>query len=394
MSYSSTTPTALIYCDELLAYSATFVRSQAEALRAFKPIYVGCRMVSGLSLPTDRVQVINTGGPVGKLTEIGYKVLGTAPAFAQQLRQLQPSLLHAHFGPHAVRAMPLAKALGIPLITTFHGYGATMTDAYVRHHGSHSHKTYLRQRDRLKNDSKLFIAISEFIRTKILEQGYPDEKIIVHYVGIDTQLFSADPQIPKEPIVLFTGRLVEKKGCEYLIRAMKQVQTVRPDVELVVIGDGVLRTSLEHQAKAVLKRYRFLGVQPPEQVRQWMNRAQVFCVPSIIARSGDAETFGIVFAEAQAMGIPVVSFASGGIPEVVAHGETGLLAPEKDWETLADQLLLLLQDPDLRQVFSVKGQERVRRKFDLHRQTRLLEDLYQQVLTEPQMAYSSAPSTP
>jgi glycosyltransferase involved in cell wall biosynthesis len=337
---------------------------------------------------------MNPGGLCGKLTEIGYKLTSTAPAFTQQLQQLQPSLMHAHFGPHALRALPLAKTLGIPLISTFHGYGATMTDAYIKQYGTHSHKTYLRHRDRLQKEGTLFIAVSDFIRNKILEQGYPDEKIVVHYIGIDTQLFSPDTQVSREPIVLFTGRLVEKKGCEYLIRAMQQVQTIRPDVELVIVGDGPLRSKLEQQAKATLKRYRFLGVQPPEQVRQWMNRAQVFCVPSIIAQSGDAEAFGIVFAEAQSMGLPVVSFASGGIPEAIAHGETGLLAQEKDWETLADQLLLLLQDPDLRRVFSVKGQERVRRKFDLHQQTRLLEDLYHRVAPAPQLAYSNVPSVP
>ncbi|MGJ3249865.1 MAG: glycosyltransferase [Elainellaceae cyanobacterium] len=377
----SQTPIALIYCDELLAYSATFVRSQAEALHQFTPVYVGCRTVSGLELPGDRTHVINPGGLSGKLTESAFKLLGIAPGFTSRLRQLKPALLHAHFGPHAVRAMPLAKTLGVPLITTFHGYGVTMTDDAVMQSKSYSHKTYVRRRGQLQRQGHLFIAISDFIRGKMLEQGYPSEKVVVHYVGIDTQLFQPEPTIRREPIVLFTGRLVEKKGCEYLIRAMSQVQQVMPDVELVIIGDGPLRDELERQAQATLKRYRFLGIQPPEQVRHWMNRARLFCVPSIIAESGDAETFGIVFAEAQAMGLPPVSFASGGIPEAIAHEETGLLAPERDWRALAEHILRVLNDSDLWQYFSHKGQMRVRAQFDLHRQTQHLEELYHTVLS-------------
>ena len=94
------------------------------------------------------------------------------------------------------------------------------------------------------------------------------------------------------------------------------------------------------------------------------------------AANGDAETFGMVFAEAQAMGLPVVSFASGGIPESVAHEKTGLLAPERDWEKLAQYLLQILQSPELWRKFSHAGPEHVRRNFDLATQTKKLEQLY------------------
>jgi glycosyltransferase involved in cell wall biosynthesis len=373
-------PTVLIYCDQLLPYSATFVRSQAEALQNFKAYYVGCRQVAGLPLPAEQMSVINSGGMLGKTTEALFKLQGRVPApLLQQLSQLQPALVHAHFGPDGLRALPLAQQLQIPLLVTFHGYDATVTDVSA-HQASIGHRAYMQRRAVLQREAHSFIAVSEFIKSKLLEQGFLSEKIYVHYVGVDTDVFTPDPTIHREPLVLFVGRLVEKKGCDYLIRAMKVVQSVNPDAKLVVIGDGPLRLPLERLAKETLKRYQFLGVQPPEIVRSWMNRAKVFSVPSVVAASGDSEAFGIVFAEAQAMGVPVVSFASGGIPEAVANSETGFLAAERDWQGLAEGIIYLLKYETLWDKFSQTGQERVRSKFALKQQTLALEQIYRTIL--------------
>jgi colanic acid/amylovoran biosynthesis glycosyltransferase len=159
---------------------------------------------------------------------------------------------------------------------------------------------------------------------------------------------------------------------------------MRPEVEMVVIGDGPLRPTLERLAKETLYRYRFLGTQPPVSVRAWMNRARIFSVPSITAESGDSEAFGLVFAEAQAMELPVVSFASGGVPEAVAHAETGFLMAERDWNSLADHVLLLLENDTLRNKFGAAGRRRVHALFNLRKQVDSLEGIYERVLSEAQ----------
>ncbi len=365
----------IIYRNRLLPKSETFVKGQAEALRKFTPYYLGSRIVQGLQLPGERTLVVNRGGLLGRRNEISSKLWGFATTFVEQVRNLNPALIHAHFGQDGAMALPLAKDLQVPLLVTFHGFDITVRDEHAER--SLVQRVYFRRREALKRETQLFIAVSEFIKNKLLEQGFPCDKIVVHYIGIDTKQFQPDSAVPREPVVLFVGRLVEKKGCEYLIQAMSRVQAAMPEVELVVIGDGLLRSSLEQRAKAKLRRYRFLGVQPPEIVQSWMNQAKVFCVPSITAKSGDSEGFGLVFAEAQAMGLPVVSFASGGIPEAVAHGETGFLVAERDCDGLTTYILRLLQDKALWQQFSQSGQERVRTKFDLHNQTRLLESIYE-----------------
>ena len=372
-------PSLVVFNGRLLPFSETFVRAQAEGLKNFTPYYVGCRLLKGLSLPPGRTLVVNKGGFIGKVKEGVFKSLGIAPQLFQQVQQLHPRMIHAHFGVCGALALPLARNLQVPLMVTFHGIDATMTDEYARK-DSLSTRVYLRRRESLKRETRLFIAVSEFLKSELINQGFPEERILVHYIGIDTELFKPNLNIQREPVVLFVGRLVEKKGCEYLIKAMAEVQAVNPEVELVVIGDGELRKSVEASAKSSLKNYRFLGIQTPEVVRSWMNKAKVFCVPSIRAKSGDCEGFGLVFTEAQAMGLPVVSFASGGIPEAVAHNQTGFLVNERDWQGLAENILQLLDNPSLWQSFSSKGYQNVRNRFNLHQQTEALEDIYQNVI--------------
>lgn len=372
-------PNVAIFSSLLLPPSQTFVRVESEALQRFKPYYVGSRRVAGINLPPDRTLVVNQGGIGGKLVETAFKLSGFAPQFYQQVRQLNPVLIHAQFGLSGALALPLARSMQVPLLVQFRGADATLKDEHIRY-ASLNHWLYLRRREVLKKQSRLFLAVSQFIQEKLLEQGFPPEKILVHYSGINPADFCPDPDLPREPVVLFVGRLTEKKGCEYLIQAMARVQAERPDVELVVIGEGPLRTQLEGQASKLLRRYRFLGVQSPEVVRSWMNRASVFSVPSVVAQSGDTEGFGMVFAEAQAMNLPVVSCASGGIPEAVIHGETGFLTAERNVEDLAAFCLKLLQDGDLWQRFSQRGREHVKSNFDQAKQTRALESIYQSVL--------------
>ena len=210
--------------------------------------------------------------------------------------------------------------------------------------------------------------------------GYPADRTIVHSIGVDVERFK--PPLVRElgKMVLFVGRLVEKKGCASLLEAMAEVQQRLPAVELVVIGGGPLHAKYEARAAGLRVRCRFLGTQSPATVREWMARASVFCVPSVVAASGDTEGFGMVFIEAQAMGLPVVSTLSGGIPEAVEHGETGLLVTERDPRGLATALLVLLENDELWQRYSAAGRTRVVAQFNLLQQTERLENVFAQLL--------------
>jgi glycosyltransferase involved in cell wall biosynthesis len=378
-------PSIVIYRTALLALSETFVLSQAKAMEHFAPYFVGFRRVGGLSLPEERFHLIGEVGPLASTRNALYRVCGWSPGLKRKLRLLNPLLVHAHFGVDSVPALWLARKLGIPLVVTYHGYDVTMKDEYAREY-SYDYRRYLRWRPTIQKEAALFIAVSEFVRSRLINQGFPTGKVAVHYVGVDTELFAPDLSIPRTPIVLFVGRLVDSKGCGYLIQAMAKVQEEIPDAKLVVIGDGPLRNHWEKMASECLLNFSFLGALNHGEVRRWMNQARVFSVPSFTTTLGTSEGFGLVFIEAQAMGLPVASFATGGIPEAVEHGTTGLLARECDVDGLAYNISELLKDDVLWTRFSMAARKRARECFDLKEQTTKLEGMYSRITRYTPMA--------
>lgn len=373
----------IIYRDFLLPSSETFIRNQAEGLREFVPYYAGLRLVDGLKLPEERTLVVARGS-WGKAKSAAFTRLGVTPDFAWKISRLRPALIHAHFGVDATRVMRLAGVLGLPLLTTLHDYDITTSDDELLRLAPYCRR-YIARRPRLMREGVAFLAVSKFIKDKAVARGFPAHKILVHYIGIDTSRFTPHSSADAPPVVLFVGRLVAKKGCKYLISAMARVQAARPDVELVIAGDGPLREELESQASAQLQRYRFLGSLSPDQVREWYGRASVFCAPSVTAESGETEGLPITVLEAQAMGLPVVSTLHSGIPEAIDDDKTGLLVAEHDAETLASRLSALLSDRERAARLGAAARASVLSRFDMSTQTALLENVYRQLARQPSL---------
>ena len=375
-------PVVALYRDRLLLGSETYIRTQGEALRRYQSLYVCMRRVRGLELPDERVLALNRGGRLGRLREVTFKLSGVSPRLERALRRRHPVLVHAHLGVDGAAAMPLARRLGLPLVVTYHGFDATASDEAAAKRG-YRYRVFLRRRETLKRETRLFIAVSEFIRSRLLERGYPDDKVVVHHIGIDTTFFRARPEVPREPLVLAVGRLIETKGLTHLIDAMSQLRARLPEAELLIVGRGPLRDALEQQARASGARVRFLGMLTPPEVRDLMNRARVLALPSVTASDGTVEAFATVALEAQAMGLPVVGSISGGIPEAVVDGETGLLAPERDGRMLAHHIETLLTNTARWAKMSEGAARRVRALYDVRTQTAALEVLYDAVRASP-----------
>jgi glycosyltransferase involved in cell wall biosynthesis len=228
----------------------------------------------------------------------------------------------------------------------------------------------------LKNNGSLFIAVSEFVKKKLLEKGFPEDKVITHYLGVDVNV---KPAIPNdEKIILFAGRLVEVKGVEYLILAAADVCKYHPDAKILICGDGPRRKDLEYLAKTkgLTKNVIFPGWKTREELAALMRRARVFVLPSITTRDGRVEGLGMVLLEAMACGLPVIGTNQGGIPEAVLDGENGFIVPEKHSVGLSEKIRLLLDDRALSTRMGNKGRELANDKFDIRKQVAGLEKIY------------------
>jgi len=366
-------PAALIFRKRLLPWSETFIAAQGRALVRYRPVFVGYRDIqAGKSYLAgeDRV-LLEEHALLPFLARGAFKAFGRVPRrWLRALESRSPTLIHAHFGNNAAAALPLARALGIPLLATFHGM-----DIAIERKGAQR-----QQLERVFREAARVIAVSEFIAGRLRTAGCPGEKITVHHIGVDTGRFApGDPGARAAARILFVGRLVPKKGLIHLLRAMASVQRAVPEATLVIAGDGPLRPELERAAAEHGAHCEFLGVQSPDRVRELMRTATVLAAPSVVAADGNAEGLPITIMEAQASGLPVVAFPSGGSAEGFIDGETGLLAPAGDEAALAAHLTGLLGDAARRARFSAAARAFALQQFDLARQTAKLEEIYDEV---------------
>jgi glycosyltransferase involved in cell wall biosynthesis len=347
-------PVVAIFRAPLFNPSETFVRAQATGLTRYQPLVIG-REDKGNIPPALAGRVLIRPG-------------------TEQIRRFSPTLVHAHFGTDGLRALPLAARLGVPLITTLRGYDVTRSRSALLRSGRLSWMLYGLRARALQRRGSLFLAVSDALRRQAIDRGFPAERTITHYNGVDLERFVAGPGGPDT--ILFVGRLVEKKGVETLLEAFQLVRRVRPTASLVIIGEGPLQSPLRKMAGEAV---RFLGALDPDDVAGWMRRSTLLAAPSVTARDGDAEGLPNTIVEAAASALPAVGTDHGGIAEAIVDGETGFIVRERAPEELAARLLTLLEDSDLRGRMGAAARAMAERKFDFVRQMQRLEALYDEV---------------
>jgi glycosyltransferase involved in cell wall biosynthesis len=371
-------PEVVVYRHQLFRVSEGFITQQAGALQRFRPLYAG-RWCEGP--PPDAARVVTLED--GSRAELWRQVLLRDPApLARRLAPHRPALVHAHFGVEGVYALPLARALGAPLVTTFHGFDATVRARALWLSRKPSWIHYAMARRRLAADGERFLCVSDYIRQRLLAIGFPRERTRTHYIGVDTEALTPGRE-PRDPqLILHVARLVPKKGTALLIAALARLRPTHPEAQLLIIGAGPLRAHLQARAAAagVGGQVRFLGARPREEVLAWMGRAALLCQPSLAAPSGDREGLGMVLLEAAARGLPVIASRSGGMPEAVRAPEAGRLVAEGDDRELAAVLGELLGEERRLQAMSAAARQWVCERFDLRRQTEALEAIYEELL--------------
>ncbi len=369
-------PAILVYRDRIVPRSeAHFLRRLYVGFERLTPVWVGCRRDDGLADLGVEPLILGRTGFLGALDRARFKQCGILPP-APDLRALQPRLVHAQFGRGGALALPLARALDLPLVVTFHGGDATKDRHYRRRWPP---PIYQRRLTALQREAALFIAVSDFIAGRLVARGFPAAKVKVIRYGVDATANDGAAPPAVEPYFLFVGRFVEKKGIAILLDAMGRLAEDGVAVDLRLIGDGPLGDGLRQQA-ASLPHVHFMGWQPQDELRRWMRGAVAVCVPSVEAAAGDAEGLPNVVLEAMTEGAAVVGSRSAGIGEAVVDGETGILVPPGDAAALAAALRRLVGDPPRRDRMGDAARRRAAQEFAAIRQSRRLEEALLEVM--------------
>jgi glycosyltransferase involved in cell wall biosynthesis len=374
--------TVLVVRSELLPYSETFVKEQALAYTGWRPVFVGLKRIPGLPVEDLNIRLLptTTSLPGRAYRKLLRSLRIAPPGVRRRLLPESASLIHVHFGTDAVDHWDWIRSFDVPVVVTLHGYDINIhKEWWQQPTQSPARRRYPARLLKLASDPRVhFVAVSRAIKERAIEWGIPAERISVRYIGVDLKAFRpAGPPIERRlPRILFVGRLAEKKGVEYLIRAFAAVKAQLPAAELVIVGDGRLRAKLELLASQLKLPVTFLGSLSSQQIKQELQQTRVFCSPSVTADNGDAEGLPIVILEAQACGVPVVTSARGGAREGIIDGVTGFAFKEKDVADLSNRLLLLLQDAQKAASMGHAGRQNMEEKFDLRSCTGSLEHLY------------------
>lgn len=300
--------------------------------------------------------------------------LATITSYVAGLERVgMQDLIHCHFGPVGLAVVDALEVLRMdtPLVTTFHGYDVTR---HLRHTAATDYRRLFARGD-------AFLPVSEYFHRRLVSIGAPSAKTRVHYLGVDTERLrpvGAGRGDHGPMRVLMVGRLVEKKGFKYGLRAIAVARASGCDIETTVVGDGPLRSELQTEAErlGIAASTRLAGSMDRQEVAREMADSDVLLAPSHEAADGDMEGIPVVILEAMAIGLPVVSSFHSGIPEAVLDGHTGLLAPERDSERLGSHLARLGSDPHERVRMGAAGRTRVMERHDASRQARELESIY------------------
>ncbi len=293
----------------------------------------------------------------------------------RELRRINPDIIHIHSGMNAgalVRQEMLSQA-----VVSWHGYDA---NCVPKRRGEHIYENLFR--------SPVHHTVgSGFMLQRLEKLGACRQKVSLIPMGIDTDFFAykkraSSPLLPLR--LVSVGRLDEMKGHTFLIQAVSELLSEGIKLELHIIGEGSLRRTLNTKIGGALdpSAIRLLGAKAKEGVRAELWAADIFCLTGTVASSGRVETQGVVFAEAQATGLPVIGSSVGGVSDSLVDGVTGILCPPGDIPAIKKAIRFFAQNREAINEFGRRGRTLVEMQFSLKGMIESFERLYQEVLTE------------
>lgn len=288
-------------------------------------------------------------------------------------RDFRPDVLHVHWWfPGGLTAWPRRGLPGVlPVVLTSHGTDLFLLDRF---------RPARPLAARVFGSATQVTVISSPLVPRVRALGVPPDRITVVPMPLDAVAFPANAAAGtrEAELLLFVGRLIERKGAEYAIRAVAELRHQGRKLRLLLAGDGPERAALERLAGTlgVQAGIVFAGTLPPAEVAALYQRAALLVLPAVTDWKGEQEGFGMVLVEAMRSGLPIVATRSGGITDVIQDGATGLLVPERDPAALAAALARLLDDTALARRLSAAAATDVAERFAPERIARTFADVY------------------
>jgi colanic acid/amylovoran biosynthesis glycosyltransferase len=285
------------------------------------------------------------------------------------LTDLTPDVVLAEHGQTAVSMMEACWRRRVPLVAHFHG-----SDAWVTTTASGHRHSYRRLFDRVA----AVVVASDSMADRLRALGAPEHRL--HLVRIGVDIDEIRPASPEDapPHFIGAGRFVGFKGHDYTIRAFARVASAQPEARLTIFGDGPLLDQCRALVRDLsLEEWVELpGARRHEDVIASFRTARAFVHHGITTDIGSREGGPLVVAEAQAAGLPVVATRSGGAPEMITHGATGLLVTERDEVAMAEAMLSVARQPEM----AARLGRAARRRVEDHQSLRASTDALAAVL--------------
>jgi colanic acid/amylovoran biosynthesis glycosyltransferase len=277
---------------------------------------------------------------------------------ASFIKQAEVTL--AEFAPVGASLVRSCRIARVPLVVHFHGY-----DAYERRTLERYQKEY---QDMFLGAAAL-VVVSKAMCEQVVRLGAPREKVHLNSCGVDVLRFKSTDAGSNPPHFLAMGRFVEKKAHFLTILAFERARRQCHGIRLSLAGDGPLLDCCKLLVRALRldEVVHFLGVVSHDRVPAMLQSFRGFVQHSVTAPSGDSEGNPVALMEAGASGLPVVSTMHAGIPDTVAHGETGLLSEELDIDSMAYHIALLARDPVLASKLGENARLRIQKLFSMER---------------------------
>ena len=284
---------------------------------------------------------------LSSITGTPYPVLRNVSRY---VRMVNPDVVHAnsHLFLSSHRAVEASHIMGIPSVVTVHGVmvkRGLVLDVLQR--------IYVRTVARLLFEKvSAVICLTRTDAESVARIVGGDGKIFVVPNGVDTELFKP-VSVKDSNLIIWVGRFVPEKGLVYFLRAMRTVVEEHHDVRLVLVGDGPLRTELVKWVNklGLTGKVDFVGSVGRVEVAELLSKSSIFVFPSL------REGLPLSVLEAMACGVPVVGSDIPGVNDVVTHGENGFLVLPKDSKGLAESVLALLDDDELRRRFGEEARK-------------------------------------